>query len=69
MATSTHQHMQRRRVGRRRAKTPAAWRAHVGQPRWWGLIDWSGDLTQDGWLFQFTEDILDVNLGDAGRCT
>jgi hypothetical protein len=32
-----------------------------------GLIDWTGDIeNHKGWLCQFSEDLVDVNLGDAG---
>jgi predicted DNA-binding WGR domain protein len=30
------------------------------------VIHWSGDEPDDSWLFQFNEDLVEVNLGDAG---
>ena len=30
------------------------------------VIHWSGDEAHDSWLFQFNEDLVKVNLGDAG---
>jgi predicted DNA-binding WGR domain protein len=30
------------------------------------VIHWSGDDPDDSWLFQFNEDLVEVNLGDAG---
>lgn len=29
-------------------------------------LQWSGDDPDDGWLFQFNEDLMEINLGDAG---
>jgi predicted DNA-binding WGR domain protein len=30
------------------------------------VIHWSGDEADDRWLFQFNEDLVQINLGDAG---